>query len=151
NLRVLIVDDEVHARRGLRALLRQVPGVEVVADCADGPTAVELIRTLPLDVVMLDVQMPGMNGFDVIRAVGAEGMPLTIFITAYDEYAVPAFEVHAADYLLKPIRVSRLKESVARARELLRGAAFQQLTGRLRALLEAVDHGNTELYRANSS
>lgn len=113
--RVLVVDDEAPARRRLRAMLQRQAGVEVVGESADGPQAVEAIRSLAPDVVLLDVQMPGMTGFEVVEAVGPEAMPPVVFVTAYDEYALDAFEVEAVDYLLKPCQEERLTRALARA------------------------------------
>lgn len=113
--RVLVVDDEAPARRRLRAMLQRQAGVEVVGESADGLQAVDAIRSLAPDVVFLDVQMPGMTGFEVIEAVGPEAMPPVVFVTAYDEYALDAFEVEAVDYLLKPCPEERLARALARA------------------------------------
>jgi len=114
-VRALVVDDEAPARRRLRAQLAAMPEVEVVGEAGDGPAAVESIRRLAPDVVFLDVQMPGMTGFEVIEAVGAEAMPAVVFVTAYDEFAVEAFEVEAVDYLLKPFKEDRLRRALLRA------------------------------------
>jgi two-component system LytT family response regulator len=115
-LRTLVVDDEVFARRGIRALLERVEDVEILAECADGTTAVHAIRAARPDLVYLDIEMPGMSGFDVVRTVGADSMPHVIFVTAFDEYAVRAFEVRALDYLLKPIDEQRFAMALERAR-----------------------------------
>jgi two-component system LytT family response regulator len=117
SVRVLVVDDEAPARRKVRAHLAGTPGVEVVGEAASGPEAVEAIRSLRPDLVFLDVQMPGMTGFEVIEAVGVEAMPAVVFVTAYDEFALDAFEVQAVDYLMKPFHADRLRQAVARARE----------------------------------
>jgi two-component system LytT family response regulator len=110
------VDDEPLARRGVAARLRKLSGVEVVGECANGPSAVESIVALAPDLVFLDVQMPGMDGFEVLRVLPADRRPHVIFLTAYEQYAVRAFEIHALDYLLKPIDDLRFQEAVARAR-----------------------------------
>src|SRR5262249_18001000 len=99
-VRALIVDDEPLARERLRGLLADDPEVEVIGECADGPQAVALIQELAPDLVFLDVQMPGQDGFEVVESVGPEKMPVTVFVTAFDQYALKAFEVHALDYLL---------------------------------------------------
>ena len=113
----MIVDDESLARKGLRLRLSQLDGIEVVAECSNGKEAlVASVRHKP-DVMFLDIQMPGMSGFDVVRAIQPEDMPLIIFVTAFDEYAIDAFELHAVDYVLKPIDEDRLAAAVARARE----------------------------------
>lgn len=111
-IRVLIVDDEVHARRRMRALLSAYDDVEVVAESASGVEAVAAIGEHRLDAVFLDVQMPGMSGLDVVRDIGAERMPLVVFATAYDRFAIEAFEAHAVDYLLKPIDPDRLARTI---------------------------------------
>src|SRR6516164_5888546 len=100
---VAIVDDEPLARRGVRARLAAFPEVKIVAECADGHAAVKAIRELAPEIVFLDVQMPGMSGFDVLKELSSTRLPTIIFLTAYDSYALRAFEVHALDYLLKPI------------------------------------------------
>lgn len=115
-LRTIIVDDEELARRGMRALLEQVGDVEIVGECTNGREAIEAIRTLEPDLAYLDVQMPGKTGFDVIDDIEGSRCPHIVFVTAFDQYAVRAFEVHALDYLLKPINETRFGESMARAR-----------------------------------
>lgn len=106
-MRTLVVDDEAPARERLVRLLADVEGVELVGEAADGRQAVELIEHLRPDLVLLDIQMPGLDGFEVIEAL--EDPPPIIFVTAYDEYALRAFEVHALDYLLKPYSRARLE------------------------------------------
>src|SRR5215467_12291917 len=115
--RVLIVDDEPLARERLRTLLQEEPGFEIVGEAGDGTTGAESILALQPDLVFLDVQMPGADGFDVIDAVGPDKMPFVVFVTAYDRYALRAFDVHALDYLLKPFDRDRFRQAVARARQ----------------------------------
>ena len=115
--RVLIADDEPVARRRLRRLLRAHPDVEICAECGDGAEAVDAIRTASPDLVLLDIQMPELDGFAVLQALPVEEIPAVIFVTAYDQYALRAFEVHAVDYLLKPFSPERLAEALARARD----------------------------------
>lgn len=115
-IRVLVVDDEPIARRRLLRLLKDEEGVHVVGTCSNGFEAVEAIRTERPNLIFLDVQMPEMDGFGVVEAVGAEHMPAVIFATAFDHYAIRAFEVHALDYLLKPFSAERLKAALERAR-----------------------------------
>jgi two-component system LytT family response regulator len=114
-MKVLIVDDEPLARRGLRAQLSALPGVECVGECAGRADAVEAIVTRAPDVVLLDVQLGRTTAFDIIEDVGVEAMPVVVFVTAYDRHAVKAFEVHALDYVLKPVDPVRLAEAVERA------------------------------------
>lgn len=116
-LRVVVVDDEALARSVVREHLETLPDVEVVAECANGFEAVKAVADLHPDLLLLDVQMPKLNGFEVVELVGRE--VAVIFTTAHDEYAIRAFEVHAIDYLMKPFGAERLAEAVARARERL--------------------------------
>ena len=117
-MRALIVDDEPLARKGVALRLRKFEDIEVVGECGDGATAVERILSLSPDVVFLDVQMPEMDGFDVLRALPAENVPAVIFLTAHEQHALQAFEVHAIDYLLKPIDEERFAVAINRARKL---------------------------------
>jgi two-component system LytT family response regulator len=116
NLRALVVDDEPLARQRIRHLLRRTPDIEVVGECANGLEAVKAIEDHPPDLVFLDIQMPELDGFGVVEAVGPEQMPPTLFITAYDQHALKAFEVHALDYLLKPFSPERFQQALDRAR-----------------------------------
>src|SRR6185437_3807147 len=122
-IRALIVADEPLARRSIRRFLKESPDVEVIAECGDGQSAVTAIREEKPDLVFLDVQMPEVSGLDVVREIGPDAMPVTIFVTAYDRYAVPAFDANAVDYLLKPFGKVRFARSLARARERLAGKA----------------------------
>lgn len=135
-IRVLIVDDEAPARAKVRALLTEAPDLEVVGEAGDGVWAVEAIRGLGPDVVFLDIQMPRLDGFGVIETVGLEEMPLVVFVTAYDEHALRAFEVHAFDYLLKPFAADRLLATVERARRRLGTEAPRDLARRLGRVVE---------------
>jgi two-component system LytT family response regulator len=145
-IRTLIVDDEALARRRLRRLLADEPDVRVVAECPNGRAAVEALREHEIDLVFLDVQMPGMDGFGVVEAVGAEAMPIVVFVTAYDEYALKAFEVHAVDYLLKPESEARLRAALRRVRRLLGDRATAEAGRRLRTLLaEVLDQNGAPL------
>jgi two-component system, LytTR family, response regulator len=134
-LRVVIVDDEPLARRRLKALLKAEPSVEVVGESEDGESALEAIRRLRPDLVFLDVQMPGLDGFDVIELLEPDACPAVIFVTAYDQYAMRAFDVHAADYLLKPFERGRLRKALARASAL---AGSADTPKRLHALVDTV-------------
>ncbi|WP_158509009.1 LytR/AlgR family response regulator transcription factor [Gemmatirosa kalamazoonensis] len=140
---VLIAEDEPVPRRRLARLLGEEPDLRVVAQCAGGREAVERIKEESPDLVFLDVQMPDLNGFQVIEAVGPERMPTVVFVTAYDAYAVRAFEVHAVDYLLKPYDQARFRTALDRARQRLRtlagaGTAPVEDDERLRALIRSV-------------
>jgi two-component system LytT family response regulator len=115
-IRTLIVDDEPPARSILRAQLAGEPDIEIVGEAEDGAAAVARIKSLEPDLVFLDVQMPGMDGFAVIRAVASVHLPVVVFVTAHDRFALQAFEVHALDYLLKPFSPERFHETLARAR-----------------------------------
>ncbi|MCA1849762.1 MAG: response regulator, partial [Acidobacteria bacterium] len=138
-IRALIVDDEPIARLGLRQLLRIEPDVEIVGECADGREAVAAIEAGKPDLVFLDVQMPLMGGFGVVEAVGAENLPAVVFVTAYDEHAIRAFEVHALDYLLKPVDPERFQATLARAREQAGASKTKRLDHQLSALLRSLD------------
>lgn len=117
-LAILIIDDERPARSDLKRILSRLDGVRVVGEAADGVAGVKLVKRLEPDIVLLDIQMPGLDGFQVLEKLAEEGiMPFIIFVTAYDEYAIKAFEVNAVDYLLKPVEEERLSEAVKRARE----------------------------------
>lgn len=116
SLRALIVDDEPLARKGLSLRLAQMDDVDVVMECSNGREALNAIVEHKPDVVFLDIQMPGMSGFDVVSNMQQDAMPLVIFVTAFDQYAIEAFDVHAVDYILKPIDEDRLAAAVERAR-----------------------------------
>ena len=116
NLRALVVDDETLARQRIRHLLRRTSDVEIIGECANGVEAVKAIEDHTPDLVFLDIQMPELDGFGVVEAVGADRMPPTLFITAYDQHALRAFEVHALDYLLKPFSPERFHQALTRAR-----------------------------------
>jgi two-component system LytT family response regulator len=139
SLRVLVVDDEPPARRKVRAHLGIEADVEVVGEAGDGLEAVHAIRKLRPDLVILDVQMPGLDGFEVLAAVGPETMPAVIFATAFDEYAVKAFEVEAVDYLLKPFDGERFRRAFGRARAALAERTPETRAGRLERLLRNVE------------
>jgi two-component system LytT family response regulator len=149
---VLIVDDEPLARSGLRRLCERDPEIEVVGECADGRSAVAAIEQVEPDLLLLDIQMPGMDGFEVLRTVGPDRVPQTIFVTAHDEFALRAFEIHAVDYLLKPFSDGRFLDAIARAKHAIRGADDSDLRARLFALLDAVwleeRSGTTPNYKA---
>jgi two-component system, LytTR family, response regulator len=134
-LRVLVVDDEPLGRVRVEDLIRREPGVELVGSAADGTAAVDAIRTLRPDLVFLDVQMPGKTGLEVVREIGPDAMPATIFVTAYDQYAIQAFDVAAVDYLVKPFDDERFEQALQRARRLLALEGMDRLRGQLLTLL----------------
>jgi len=136
HLRVLVVDDEALARQRLEDLLKAQENVEIVGMADNGEAAVTAIRTLKPDLVFLDVQMPGKTGLDVIRTIGAEHMPATVFVTAYDQYALKAFDVAAIDYLVKPFDDERFEQAFARARRLVELEEVDRLSEQLRAVLQ---------------
>jgi two-component system LytT family response regulator len=134
-IRVLIVDDEPLARDCIRLALKDATDFQVVGEASDGASAVEAIRRLQPELVFLDVQMPGMDGFAVIEEVGPAAMPDVIFVTAYDQHAIRAFEVHALDYMLKPFDDDRFRESLRHARARVRESRGHALADQLEALL----------------
>lgn len=136
NLRLLIVDDEPLIRDGIRSGLSTIEGIEVIGECDSGSQAKEKILSARPDLVLLDVQMPDCSGLDVVRQIGPRQMPAVVFVTAYDEYAVSAFELNAVDYLLKPFDEERLRAAIERARERISGQRDASLTQQLQALLE---------------
>jgi two-component system, LytTR family, response regulator len=136
-LRALIVDDEALARTALVRLLKRERDVSLIGQCDDGESAVQTIRQAQPDIVFLDVQMPEMDGFQVVAAIGAERMPVTIFVTAFDRYAIRAFDANAVDYLLKPFAPDRLARALARARERCLGKQDKEAAQRLFSLLDS--------------
>lgn len=145
SLRVLIVDDEPVARRGLLRLLRQEEGIDVVGECGDGAAAVSAIEALAPDLVFLDVQMPELDGFGVIEAVGASRMPAVVFVTAFDDHAVRAFDAQALDYVLKPIDPERFRRAMQRARAHV-ARPDAQFVRRVARALEAIDGAGSRAY-----
>jgi two-component system, LytTR family, response regulator len=137
-VRTLIVDDEPIARRRLRSLLADETDIELIGESANGTEAVRAIATDRPDLVLLDVQMPGLDGFEVLRASAAIHQPFVVFITAHDEHAIRAFEVQAVDYLLKPVIEARFREAVRRAVSRLRERPPSELARELSQLLERV-------------
>ena len=147
-LRVLIADDETPARGVLRRLLESVPDVRVVAEAGDGVEAVALIEREAPDLALLDLQMPELDGLGVVRLVRRDRLPLVAFVTAYDEYAVKAFEARAIDYLLKPVDAARLADTLQRARDLLEHESARELRReQTRHAVETFDERSTLLQR----
>ena len=142
-IRVLIVDDEPLARRGVRARLAREGDIEVIGEVAGGREAVQAIKDLTPDLVFLDVQMPGIDGFGVVEAIGPDHMPVTIFVTAYNQHALRAFEVHALDYILKPIDNQRFAEALKRARLRLDERRSSALGRKLSAFMADVGAGES--------
>ncbi|HZS10544.1 MAG TPA: LytTR family DNA-binding domain-containing protein [Blastocatellia bacterium] len=138
-IRALIVDDEPIARAGLRTLLAAEPDFEVIGECRNGREAVKAIREQAPSLVFLDVQMPGMSGFDVLAEVGPASLPAVVFVTAYDQYAIKAFETGALDYLLKPFDEERFRKTVERVKRHFEAGDFHGLRERLSALLKRLD------------
>ena len=135
-IKTLIVDDEPLARRNLRVLLDREPHIEILEECRNGREAVKAINTLAPDLIFLDIQMPEMDGFDVLARVGPEHIQAIIFVTAFDKYALKAFDVHALDYLLKPFDDERFARALERAKSQIAAREINQLSERLLALLE---------------
>ena len=136
NLQAIIVDDESPARDRVRDLLAGESDIAIAAECAGGREAIAAINTHRPDLVFLDIQMPRVNGFDVLRALPVKDLPAVIFTTAYDQHALEAFEVHALDYLLKPFKAARFKAALQRAREHLQKSRAEGTDSRILALLE---------------
>ncbi|RYZ43876.1 MAG: response regulator transcription factor [Myxococcaceae bacterium] len=134
-IRTLVVDDEPLAREGLRMLLATDPDVLVVGEARNGPEAVRLIREQRPDLVLLDVQMPELNGFEVLARLDPAEVPAVIFVTAYDQYALRAFDIHALDYLLKPFRDDRFHDAIGRAKARIRLTRMSDLGQRLMSVL----------------
>jgi two-component system LytT family response regulator len=134
--RVLVAEDEPLARERLRMLLTSEPWLELIAECQNGIEAIEAIQALAPDLVFLDIQMPGANGFEVIEAIGPAKMPPVVFVTAYDQYALRAFDVRALDYLLKPFDRERFQQALSRAQQRVQSAPPGELERRLLALMQ---------------
>jgi two-component system, LytTR family, response regulator len=140
-VRALIVDDEPLARRGVVLRLRKFRDIEIVGECADGQSAVQKILERSPDVVFLDIQMPGMDGFEVLRALPGESLPAIIFLTAYEQHVLRAFDVHALHYLLKPVDDTRFAAAVSRARDLVNSALKADMAQRVMKMLDRTSDG----------
>jgi two-component system LytT family response regulator len=143
----LLVDDEPLAREGLRMLLSRDPDVSSIHEAKNGREAVEAIRTVRPDLVFLDVQMPEMDGFEVVQDVGAEQMPAVVFVTAHDKYAIQAFEINAVDYLLKPVTEERFAKALARAKTHLESKPVDERSRQILSLLETIASPTRSLKR----
>lgn len=137
-IRAIIVDDEKPARHRLRELLEKRADIGAVAECSNGAEAVRQIRALQPDLLLLDIQMPGLDGFGVVEEIGAAQMPATIFVTAYDQYALKAFEVSALDYLLKPFSDERFERSLERVLSFVSARRREELSQRILSLLDQI-------------
>lgn len=135
-IRALVVDDESLAREALLVMLNDDPEMEVIGECRNGKEAVTVIRQQSPDVVFLDIQMPEMDGFQVVEEVGAKRMPVTVFVTAYDKYALRAFEAHALDYLLKPFDHDRFNTALQRAKTFVQQQKLGEISESLFAVLQ---------------
>jgi two-component system LytT family response regulator len=138
NIRALIVDDEPLAREWVRSAIAEDPELEVMGECGDGFEAAEAIRRLKPDLVFLDVQMPGLDGFGVLEALTPEEIPAVVFVTAFDQYAVRAFEAQAVDYLMKPFSKERVEEAVRRVRELVKGKSLEDFRESISRIVEKI-------------
>lgn len=136
-MRALIVDDEPLARRGVAVMLRRFKDIELVGECGDGRSAVEKILERSPDVVFLDIQMPGMDGFEVLRALPKERLPEVIFLTAYDQHVLRAFDFHALHYLLKPVDDTRFAAAISRARDLVDSKIKADMAQRVMKMLDS--------------
>jgi len=135
-VRAVIVDDEPHAREGIRIRLEKYRDIKVVGECASGSEAVEVINELEPDLLFLDIQMPGINGFEVLQRIKVDTLPVIVFITAYDKYAVKAFEYHALDYLLKPINEEHFDEMIRIAVSQISRRNFESYADKLELLVK---------------
>jgi two-component system LytT family response regulator len=137
-IRALIADDEPLAREWVRGAVTEDPDLEVIGEAGDGFEAAEAIRRLKPDLVFLDVQMPGLDGFGVIEALSPEEIPAVVFVTAFDQYAVRAFEAQAVDYLMKPFSRERVEEAVRRVRELVKGKSLEDFRESVARIVEKI-------------
>lgn len=138
-IKTLIVDDEPLALQGLKIRLEQFEDIDIVASASNGREAVKKIRSERPDLVFLDIQMPGMNGFDVVKAIANEELPIIIFATAFDNYAIQAFDTHATDYLLKPIEEDRLEQAIFKVREQISEHIAIEQNAKLIDLIRSLD------------
>jgi len=140
-LRVVIVDDEPLGRLTLRSLLSADSGVVIVGECANGAEAIAAVRKQKPDILFLDVQMPGMTGFDVIDVLSKEELPIVVFVTAFDQYALKAFDANAVDYLLKPFDDERFESALERAKERARGVSLASMQEQITSAMQMVGNG----------
>lgn len=145
-IKAIIVDDEAPALANLEVLLAKDSQIELLAACADGASAIERIQTIRPDLIFLDIQMPEVSGFDVLKALPPHNRPYVIFVTAYDQYALKAFEVNAVDYLLKPFDDKRFFDAIAKAKNLIQQEDQQILQAKLGQLLQHLDQDRIQKY-----
>jgi len=146
-IRAIIVDDEPFARQGIRRELERSGSMKIIAECANGRAAVKAIQEQRPDLVLLDLQMPELDGFGVVEAVGVEQMPVVIFITAYDQFALKAFESQALDYILKPFDSERFQKALRRAEKRIEQGSLEGFNSRLIGLLEAAaNHSDSSIF-----
>jgi two-component system LytT family response regulator len=143
SIRVLIVDDESLAREGVRTLVESEQDMRVIDACGDGRKALEVLGKEDIDVMLLDVQMPGMDGFEVVRAIPEERLPIVVFLTAFDQHALRAFEAHALDYVVKPFADARLRKALARARVQVHQRRLGHATAELASLVASLSSPTT--------
>ena len=140
-IKALIADDEPLARERLSFLLSGQEGVEVAGECRNGKEVIAALKKSRFDVLFLDIQMPGRSGFEVIEQIGPAQMPVTVFVTAHNEYAVQAFEVHALDYLTKPVEPERLQATLVRVRERIASQAALMTHEQMKSVLSSLENG----------
>jgi two-component system LytT family response regulator len=138
SIRVLIVDDESLARDGVRALVESEPDMEVIDSCSDGRKALDVIASESIDVLLLDVQMPEMDGFEVVRSIPEERLPVVVFLTAFNQHALRAFDAHALDYVVKPFTDARLRQALSRARVQVQQRRLGHATAQLASLVASI-------------
>lgn len=141
-LKVLIADDEPLARERLRFLLSDDPDIEILGECRNGREVLAALKEMRVDVLFLDIQMPGRGGFDVIEQIGTAHMPVTVFVTAHNEYALRAFDVHALDYLTKPVEPERLRTTIAHVKERIASHAALLTQEQLKSVLASLENGS---------
>jgi two-component system LytT family response regulator len=134
-IRTLIIDDEPHAREGIRIRLKEFKNIQIVGECSSGMEAVKAINSLSPDLLFLDIQMPEMNGFEVLKKISITPLPVILFVTAFDKYAIKAFECHAVDYLLKPIKEDRFKNALQAACSEISHRNLEQYANKLKSVI----------------
>ena len=146
-IRAVIVDDESLARKNVKRFLATEPDISVIGECGGGGEAINVIQELSPDLLFLDIQMPGIDGFEVLHAIRESKMPIIIFVTAYDQHALKAFEIHALDYLLKPLKQERFKKSIERVRTQMAMGDSREITPGLKALIGKIETDQNHVSR----